>query len=174
MASLDKLSNAAVKELEANAEHYTHWEDFEEDVRLWAGNVWNGEPNSLSDGTYEELKVLGIQYDDVTAFQDEMARYAELAWGHARQNADPGPQANAHLTGTPAGGDVPAGDAGTPLWSGLRPEHDWAEPTGTEEKNESGIVTQGAVDDAEPANPVTLQPGEEVTVEAAGSSKDYS
>lgn len=139
VASLDKLSGEAVKELEANAEHYTNWQDFEDDVRLWAGNVWNGEPNSLSSGTYEEFKTLGTQYDDVVSFQNEMARYAELAWGHARQAADPGPQPNAHLTGTAAGGDVPPGDAGSPLWVGPG-EHG-------ETVQESGVVTTGPLDE---------------------------
>lgn len=145
MAALDKLSGAAVKELEANAEHYENWNDYEADVRLWAGNVWNGEPNSLSEGSYEELKTLGTQYDSVVDFQNEAARYAELAWGHARQKSDPGPQPNAHLTGTAAGGDVLPGHAGTPLW------------VGPGEQGE--IVTTGNLD--EPKNDQSPAPAEE-------------
>lgn len=137
MAALDKLSSETVKELEEKAKDYPTFELFEAEVRVWAGNVWNGEPNGLSDGANEDMKALDTQYDSVLDFENEAARYAELAWSHARVASDPGPQANAHLTGTSAAGDSMPGDPNVAPW---------AEPVGTEEKHEAGIVTEGEVD----------------------------
>jgi hypothetical protein len=135
MVALDKLSPELVKELEEKATQFGSFEAFEAWIRAEGGHVWNGEPTGLSDGDHEEVKAIGTQYDLVGDFQDELARYAELAWGHARNAADPGPQGNVHLTGTSAAGESMPGDPNNPPWV-----------TNTEGKTESGIVTTGEVD----------------------------
>lgn len=116
MSSLDKLP-ATVKEFENLAKKYETFEAFDTEIRTIATKVWSGElMGTPADGGNEELTKLGYQYYDMGSFQDEVSRYGQLAWGHARSAADPGPQPNAHLTGTPAEGDYLPGDPNVAPW----------------------------------------------------------
>lgn len=148
MASLDKLSADLVKAFEEKATHFSTWEPFESWSRDVAGHSWRGENTGLNDNDAEEFAALSTQYDRPEDFQNEIARYAQLAWSNARNAADPGPQPNAHLTGTPAEGDVMQGHPDLAPW-----------PTGKEHFEEHGIevVRQAPADPEEQGIDLTPQ-----------------
>jgi hypothetical protein len=179
VASLDKLSGDLVKFLEAKALEFETWAPFEAWIRELGAKVWLGDnSHGLDKGNEEELSSLAGQYDRAPDFQNEFARYAELAWGHARNNADPGPMPNAHITGTPPEGDLMQGHPDKAPWAtGTETLEDRGEvlpQPATEEDVKHRNVFDRTSDKPDEKSPtvVNIHEPEQVNVEAP-SSKSY-
>jgi hypothetical protein len=123
----DFVSDEGLAELKKKATEYDNFDAFHAAMQDLGGQVWGGQDTTLTSGTNEELTARSGQHERPEQWAQDVGKLADHVWHAARDDADPGPMGNRHLTGTGPHGDHMPGNPDNPPWA-----------SGTEHVEENG------------------------------------